>query len=219
MNDTQKRNLVFFENLAMFEKTGGNMKKIMVLVSCAFLSITAINCGGKKTLSNQPEIKKDIKVPDFVLNPPKGNDCVFASGSYAITVDDRDPNYAKTMADNRARQEIQQSLSSKIATSVKDFMQKLGHNTVETDEATKTAAVTIGKLDVSGAEIVKREIIDGVMYSLARFSLDESKRQMLAKSTSDAIYGNEALRSKMESEKATASLEKSLMDDLGKPAN
>lgn len=153
-------------------------------------------------------------MPKWVPNPPKEEGYVYESGSYSVTVDDRDPDFAITMADSRARRKIQQYIETKMVSRVKEFVEKAGHGNIETSDASQVAAVSMGSLDVSGAEVMERKFMDGVMYSLLRWPLDYNKRQQILQAVRNGIYGHDASRSKFLAEKEWDELEKVLMDEL-----
>jgi hypothetical protein len=196
-------------------------KSIGVVVACAMV-IGMVGCGGGQAVRQQKiELQKELKLPAAWINPPVENPkaregYLFGTGSYGVRIDDPDPGFAKTMADERARVEIQKTLQNTVASSVKDHYARAGHTRSSAEEAAKAASVSIGAFDVSGSEVYRREFKEGILYSFARFPLDPQRREELLGLLREGIVNREAQSNEQSAEKEWEMLQNSVMESIKK---
>jgi hypothetical protein len=168
-----------------------------------FAAILLAGCGGSKTQA--PRNTSDV--PDFVLNPPKQAGFLFGTG----IAEQQSAQLAKETADLRARKEIATVLSSKISSMLKDFLGQAGIGSgAEVTELANSVTRSITDVELVGVTIEKREYINGKMYSLAKYPLDDSMRKIVTASVNNAFSSREALLSQFRAKQGFEELDKEL---------
>jgi hypothetical protein len=176
----------------------------MVLLAAGFLAgFFIIGCGGGKT-GGTP---KASDMPDFVLNPPKQAGIIFGTG----IAEQQSPQLAKETADLRARKEIAAVLSTKVSTMLKDYLGQAGiGSTAEVTELAQSVTRAISDVDLVGVTIEKREYINGKMYSLAKYPLDDSMKKFVNDAVNKSLSSKEALLSQFRAKQGFEELDKQL---------
>jgi hypothetical protein len=118
---------------------------------------------------------------------------------------------AKETADLRARKEIATVLSSKVSSLLNDFLRSAGIGTeAEATELTLSVTRSITQTDLVGVVIDRRDYIKGKMYSLAKYSLDNSMKELIAKAVNSSLTSNSALLSEFRAKQGFEELDKQL---------
>ncbi len=166
--------------------------------------VFAIGCGGPKTT----QAPKDTSgMPAFVLNPPKEAGVIFGTG----IAEQQSAQLAKETADLRARKEIAAVLSTKVTNMLKDYLGQAGIGSqAEVTELAQSVTRAITEMELVGVTIDKREYIDGKMYSLARYPLDDSMKKLVQNAVGNALTSKEALLSQFRAKQGFEELDKQL---------
>jgi hypothetical protein len=130
-------------------------KRFLLLATAA---IALVGCGPKPP-----------SVPDFVLNPPKGEGKIYGSAE----AEKQTLQLAKDIADNRACREVARQLGQKVQEIVKDFQEQSGKGSQsEALEFSQVVGKTIVDMNLAGCTIERRDAREGdgtvKVYSLAR---------------------------------------------------
>jgi hypothetical protein len=161
-------------------------------------------CGGSKT-GSAPKNTSDM--PDFVLNPPKQAGVLFGTG----IAEQQSPQLAKETADLRARKEIASVLSQKVSTMLKDYLGQAGiGQAAEVTELAQSVTRAISDVELVGVVIEKREYINGKMYSLAKYPLDDSMKKLVNDAVNKSLSSKEALLSQFRAKQGFEELDKQL---------
>lgn len=173
------------------------MKKALVLA--AFLGLV-MGCGGSKQISKNSG-------PEWFLNPPKAADKLYGVGS----AQKQSLQLAKEISETRAKKEIAQALSQKVQNLMKDFMSESGVGEMaEATEFTQSITKTITDIDLEGCTIEKREIIDGTVWSLAVWPIDDASRSFLKDKINAELKRKESLYNELQAKKGFEDLDKEL---------
>jgi hypothetical protein len=170
---------------------------------CLMAGLLVAGCGGSKT--GAPAKTSDM--PDFVLNPPKQAGVLFGTG----IAEQQSPQLAKETADLRARKEIASVLSQKVSTMLKDYLGQAGVGTgAEVTELAQSVTRAISDVELVGVTIEKREYINGKMYSLAKYPLDDSMKKLVNDAVNKSLSSKEALLSQFRAKQGFEELDKQL---------
>lgn len=162
-----------------------------------------VGCGGSKTQAPRNE----SGMPDFVLNPPKEAGFLFGTG----IAEQQSMQLAKETADIRAKKEIAKVLGDKISNLMKDFLGQAGIGQgAEVTEFVQSVTKSVTEVDLVGCTIEKREYVDGKMYSLAKYPLDETMRKMIMDVVNKDLSSRQALLSEFRAKQGFEDLEKEL---------
>lgn len=176
------------------------MRKVLHSVLAGAIIVALVGCGGSKKVSKS-------NVPDWFLNPPKAGDKLYGIGS----AKKQNVQLAKEISETRAKKEIAQALSQKVQNLMKDFMSESGlGETAEATEFTQSITKTITDIDLEGCTIEKREIIDGTVWSLAVWPIDEAGRSFLKDRINAELKRREALYNELQAKKGFEELDKEL---------
>lgn len=176
------------------------MKAISIL-SVFFLSLLFVACGG----GNPPV--NESGAPDFVLNPPVEKGVIFGTGM----AQKASQQLAKETADLRAKKEIAKVLGEKVSTLMKDFMGESGiGETAEVTEFVQSVTKSVSNVELIGVEIVRRDYIDGTMYSLAKYSLDGEMRKQIESTVTKNLSSRQALLSEFRAKQGFEELDREL---------
>lgn len=187
------------------------MRRLMSFVVCAGIVFGGLmGCAATKSANPATENDShmnDSDMPDFVLNPPKEAGFIFGTG----IAEQKSPQLAKETADLRAKKEIAAVLSTKIGSMLKDYLGQAGIGTqAEVTEAVSSTTRAISEVELVGVQIEKRDYKSGKMYSLAKYPLDDSFKQMIAASVTSALSSKEALLSQFRAKQGFEELDKEL---------
>jgi hypothetical protein len=178
------------------------MRRVTLLIVAGLL---LAGCGGSKTQG--PGAKNTSDMPDFMLNPPKQAGVIFGTG----VADQQSEQLRKETADLRARKEIATVLSSKISSMLKDFLGQAGIGTsAEVTELSNSVTRSITDVELVGVTIEKREPINGKIYSLAKYSLDDSMKKLVTDAVTKSLTSKEALLSQFRAKKGFEELDAQL---------
>ncbi len=178
------------------------MRRVIVFVVAGFL---LSGCGGGKTQG--PGAGNTSDMPDFVLNPPKQTGVIFGTG----IAEQQSAQLAKETADLRARKEIAAVLSQKVSTMLKDYLGQAGIGTnAEVTELSQSVTRAISDVELVGVTIEKREYINGKMYSLAKYPLDDSMKKLVTDAVNKSLSSKEALLSQFRAKQGFEELDKQL---------
>jgi hypothetical protein len=163
-----------------------------------------MGCGGSKT-GTTPKDTSDL--PDFVLNPPKQAGVLFGTG----VAEQQSPQLAKETADLRARKEIASVLSQKVSILLKDYLRQAGvGSAAEVTELAQSVIRAISDVELVGVVIEKHENINGKMYSLAKFPLDDSMKKQVNDAVNKSLSSKEALLNQFREKRGFEELDKQL---------
>ncbi len=172
--------------------------KLLTLISAAML--TLIGCAGEKP-------QNDSDVPDYVLNPPKEAGVIYGTGM----AQKANPQMAKEVSDLRAKKEVANVLSQKVSNLMKDFMGESGiGDQAEVTEFTQSITKSVSDVELVGCEIVRRDFINGTMYSLAQYKLDGEMRKLIKSQVEKALTSKQALLSEFRAKQGFEELDKEL---------
>ena len=160
-------------------------------------------CGGSKTgtASNTADM------PDFMVNPPKQTGVLFGAG----IAEQQSPQLAKETADLRARKEIATTLSMKVSAILKDYFDKAGIGSpAEATELSKSVTRAIADVELFGVTIETREYINGKMFSLAKYPLDDSMKKLVSDAVNKSLSSKESLLSQFRAKQGFEELDKQL---------
>jgi hypothetical protein len=176
------------------------MRRVTLYVAAGLL---LAGCGGSKTQG--PRNTSDM--PDFVLNPPKQAGVLFGTG----IAEQQSPQLAKETADLRARKEIAAVLSEKVSTMLKDYLGQAGIGSkAEVTELSQSVTRAMSDVELVGVTIEKREYINGKMYSLAKYPLDDSMKKLVNDAVNKSLSSKEALLSQFRAKQGFEELDKQL---------
>jgi hypothetical protein len=160
-------------------------------------------CGGSKT---GPGLNT-ADMPDFMVNPPKQTGVLFGTG----IADQQSPRLARETADLRARKEIAATLSMKVSSMLKDYLGQAGiGSSAEVTELSRSVTRALSDVELVGVSIEKREYINGRMYSLAKYPIDESTKKTVNEAVSKSLSSIDALLSKFREKQGFEELDKQL---------
>ena len=178
------------------------MRSVILYVAAGLL---LAGCGGSKTQGPGPRNTSDM--PDFVLNPPKQAGVLFGTG----IAEQQSPQLAKETADLRARKEIAAVLSQKVSTMLKDYLGQAGiGSNAEVTELSQSVTRAMSDVELVGVTIEKREYINGKMYSLAKYPLDDSMKKLVNDAVNKSLSSKEALLSQFRAKQGFEELDKQL---------
>ena len=178
------------------------MRRVTMYVVAGLL---LAGCGGSKTQGPGPKNTSDM--PDFVLNPPKQAGVLFGTG----IAEQQSQQLAKETADLRARKEIASVLSQKVSTMLKDYLGQAGvGSNAEVTELAQSVTRAMSDVELVGVTIEKREYINGKMYSLAKYPLDDSMKKLVNDAVNKSLSSKEALLSQFRAKQGFEELDKQL---------
>ena len=170
---------------------------------CVVAAAMFIGCGGSKTQA--PKNTSDM--PDFVLNPPKQAGVLFGTG----IAEQKSPQLAKETADLRAKKEIASVLSQKVSNMMKDYLGQAGiGSNAEVTELAQSVTRAMTEVELVGVTVEKREYINGKMYSLAKYPLDDSMKKLVNDAVNKSLSSKEALLSQFRAKQGFEELDKQL---------
>lgn len=176
------------------------MKKLIGSVVMLGFALFLLGCGGSSTISKS-------NAPEWFLNPPKAADKLYGIGS----AQKQNIQLAKEISETRAKKEIAQALSQKVQNLMKDFMSESGiGETAEATEFTQSITKTITDINLEGCTIEKREIIEGTVWTLAIWPINDASRSFLKDKISAELKRREALYNELQAKKGFEDLDKEL---------
>ncbi len=176
------------------------MSKVITIIAVIAIAVLS-GCAGRTSINMDKQLNKSMKFPQSwfntrVENSKERKGYIFGEGAFAVMKTDRDPYFAKAQADFRAQQSILRTLSSMVVAEISDYQSSYGEINQEGEDAAKQAAVAMSVLDLSGTEVIKREFIDGRLFSQARYPLSPANRSKILNAVKSGIFGSDAQRSK-----------------------
>ncbi len=164
------------------------MKKTIILVLSGVVMAALAGCAGPK-VSGTTEERGSRDMPEWALKPPAMEGMLYGVGQ----AKKQNPSLAKTVAAQRAREEIAAAVKVKVEALVKDFMQESGVG--QRAQALEfTSAVSKGVTDatLTGA-IIKEAYLakDGTYFILVEYSLGEARRQAIESARQEEALYNE----------------------------
>jgi hypothetical protein len=153
----------------------------------AVLILVFSGCAGKGTIKPAPGKKK---VPVFISDFPRQKGIIYGSG----IAEQQNPALAKETADIRAKKNIAVILTRKVTAIIRNYMEQTGIGS-SSDIADLSRKITRALSDdeINGIVIEKREYMDGRMYSLARYKIDDSVKKMVVDAVNISFSANEEL--------------------------
>jgi PBP1b-binding outer membrane lipoprotein LpoB len=177
--------------------------RVLGVVAVALFAVLVAGCGGSKTRA--PVNQSDV--PDFVLNPVKAKGVLYGTG----IAEQQSMQLAKETADLRARKEIATILSSKVTSLLNDFLRSSGVGTeAEATELSESVTRSITEGELVGATIERREYVKGKMYSLAKYPLDNSMKELISKIVNNSLTSRSALLSEFRAKQGFEELDRRL---------
>jgi hypothetical protein len=162
--------------------------------------VMLMGCGGSQKATKG-------SVPEWFLNPPKSADKLYGVGKG----EKQNIQLAKEISETRAKKEIAQALSVKIQNLTKDFMSESGiGETAEATEFTQSITKTITDIQLEGCTIEKREIIDGAVWTLAIWPIDDAGRSFLKDKINAELKRREALYNQLQAKQGFEDLDKEI---------
>jgi hypothetical protein len=141
-------------------------QRILTLGIIIMGGLLIMACAAKQV--EQPPVMTPEQVqciPDWTVNPPSAEDGVYGSGLAKMN----QQAMSKTTADQRARQDVVQTIEVKVSSMVKDFMQQSGiGDAAQSLQFSQSVSKGISSHVLDGCKIVKRKVCpDGTWHSLA----------------------------------------------------
>lgn len=170
------------------------------IVLCVLVSTFIAGCSATK-----PDIYKSADSPSWFLVPLIEADFLYGVGM----ANKQNPSLSKKAATTRARAEISQSVSVKVSTMMKDFMQEsgMGENAQAT-ELTESITKQVSSNVLNGSVIKEAfSAKDGTIYILAQLSLKKVNSEAL-----NAVKREESLFNEFKATKGFNDLEQSVSD-------
>ncbi len=178
------------------------MKRTLTLVALGSLLLILAGCAGKME-SGTTEARETRDMPVWSLERPAADGIIYGVGQ----AKKQNPSLAKTVAAQRAREEVAAAVKIKVESLVKDFMQESGVG--ERAEALEfTQAVSKGVTDATlTGSMIKETFIakDGTYFVLVEYSLDEVRRAAI-----ESARQEEALWNEFKAEQGFEALEREL---------
>ncbi|UCH10052.1 MAG: LPP20 family lipoprotein [Fidelibacterota bacterium] len=178
------------------------MKRIIILIALGSGLLLWTGCAGKME-SGTTEDRESRDMPEWTLQRPSMEGFLYGVGQ----AKKQNPSLAKTVAAQRARDEVAAAVRIQVESLVKDFMQESGVG--ERAEALEfTQAVSKGVTDatLTGAAIKETYIAkDGTYFVLVEYSLDQARRAAI-----ETARQEEALWNEFKAEQGFEALEREL---------
>jgi len=172
-------------------------KRLLILTSFLML----VGCASTSSGSTEQRDSKDV--PAWALDPPcpEGFICAVGQGKK------QNPSLAKKTAVGRARSEVSQIISTKVATLFTDFMQESGvGDNAQALEFTENVTKQVSNNVLNGSTVTKSyPAKDGTVYVLVEYSLDTARQEALG-----AIKKEEGLFNELKARQSLESLEKAI---------
>jgi len=166
------------------------------------LLILIVGCAGTKS-SGSTEERGSRDIPEWYMNPPcpEGSICAVAQGKK------QNPSLATKTAIGRARSEISQIISQKVATLFTDFMQESGvGDNAQASEFTENVTKQVSNNVLNGSTATKTyPARDGTVFVLVEYSLDTARQAALS-----SIKKEEALFNEIKARQSLESLEEAI---------
>ena len=178
------------------------MNRTIMLAALGGTLLVLAGCAGKM-VSGTTEARESRDMPDWSLERPIAEGIIYGVGQARK----QNPSLAKTVAAQRARDEVAAAVKIRVESLVKDFMQESGVG--ERAGALEfTQAVSKGVTDatLTGA-IIKETYIakDGTYFVLVEYSLDQARRAAI-----ESARQEEALWNEFKAEQGFEALEREL---------
>jgi len=185
------------------------MKRINWLY--ASLLAFAVGCGGAPVKVEAPKVVK----PDWIM---KGNGAFPGDAGtviYGVGVVSMDPNPALTRkaADNRARQEVAETMKTEVASMMKDFMES-HKDYFQPDAAGSDELISAVSKSVSQAVLINCKIVDrfedaeaNTFYALARIDMNSNVYDQYKENVKKAIREQHRAVVKERADEALGSLD------------
>ena len=159
------------------------MKKLITL---AIIGLILMGCAGPKR-SGSTEESPMRDVPSWFLIVPEAEDAIYGIGS----AKKQNPSLAKKAATARARDEIAQSVKTKVSNMMKDFMQESGvGDNAQALEFTESVSKQVSSVSLAGSKI--KEVYpakDGTIYVLVEYPLNGVRDSALQEARKrEALY-------------------------------
>ena len=164
------------------------MNRTIMLAALGGTLLVLAGCAGKM-VSGTTEARESRDMPDWSLERPIAEGIIYGVGQARK----QNPSLAKTVAAQRAREEVAAAVKTKVESLVKDFMQESGVG--ERAEALEfTQAVSKGVTDATlTGSMIKETFIakDGTYFVLVEYSLDEARRAAIESARQEEALWNE----------------------------
>jgi hypothetical protein len=172
-------------------------KKLLILP----IFLMFVGCASNSSGSTEERESKDI--PEWALEPPCPETSVCAVGQ----AKKQNPSLSKKTAVGRARSEVSQVISTKVATLFTDFMQESGvGDNAQALEFTENVTKQVSNNVLNGASATQSyPAKDGTVYVLVEYSLDTARQATL-----NAVKKEEGLFNELKARQSLESLEEAI---------
>ena len=164
------------------------MNKQIFMLAAGLAAFTAAGCAGP-TVSGTTESRDSRDMPEWSLNRPVTEGIIYGVGQ----AKKQNPSLAKTVAAQRAREEIASAIKVKVESLVKDFMQESGiGNNAKAMEFTQSVSKGVTAASLTGA-LIKEAFLakDGTYFVLMEYSLDNARRAAIESARQEEAAWNE----------------------------
>jgi len=174
-------------------------QKSILLILLTFLLL--YGCAGTRSGSTEERGSKDM--PSWALDTPIDDNIIYAVGQGKK----QNPSLAKKTATGRARSEISQQVSIKVASLFNDFMQESGvGENAQALEFTENVTKQVSNNVLNGSKVSKTYAAkDGTIFVLVEYSLDLAKQEALK-----AVKSEEALFNELKARQGLEALEEAV---------
>jgi hypothetical protein len=151
------------------------MKKIVVVLCALCAAVLTVGCASKKADAPAPAAGPVSYLPDFVMNPPSGDDVIYGVGVAKMS----NLNQSMTMAQNRARVSIAQQIDAQVRNMIDDYTAGIeGGKPADAEGFQRSVSRTLTEAKLSGTKVIQQaQGTDGTFYCLMAINKTDVKQQ------------------------------------------
>ena len=178
------------------------IRRIFTLLMLVAVALGLAACAAPK-VSGTTEERETRDIPEWSMVRPTAEGYIYGVGQ----AKKQNPSLAKTVAAQRAREEVAAALSTKVESLVKDFMEESGvGDRARALEFTQVVSKGVTDATLNGALIKEvYQAKDGTFFVMVEYSLDDAHRAAL-----ETARAEEALFNEFKAEQGFEDLEREL---------
>jgi hypothetical protein len=152
------------------------MKKTTIVLAAFCAAVLVLGCASKKGEAPLPAAGPVDYLPDFVMNPPAGDDVIYGVGVAKMS----NLNQAMIMAQNRARVSIAQQINAQVRNMIDDYTAGIeGGNPADSEGFQRSVSRTLTEATLFGTQIKQQaQGTDGTFYCLMAIGKEDAKKQV-----------------------------------------
>ena len=176
------------------------MRKLLAISLPIVFMLTACGSSTPKPVTNSKNF------PDWFLNPPQNKGMFYGAGSAMRP----QLNLSKKIATARARDELARQIKTEVNSVLKDFEKSVGVGmSAQATEVNESALSNTLSTSLEYSKIEKAEMINGTMFVLVSYDVDEAKAATQA-SLKAAAERVKAYKEELDANNAWKDLEESV---------